>query len=249
MKKIILLVVTGCLLVSIQATAADSTQAVKQFMQKVQQAYKSASYLSFHVVYRYANKDNPKQYIDTMSGEVALDKSRMRFLIEGVETITNEAYTIQVYNEEKLIYLMAPQPAQIAEPVAMLNSALAHFEGLRVAVIHNKGQATLMLHYPPGQMYKNIMMVIDKNTGYFEKVVYELYTNELVEKDQVIGQNGNGQYQNEGNVEILFSNYRQGRFTDELFDEARYFKRFAKGKYEPTEKYKEYQLFLASPKL
>lgn len=249
MKNFILPVLAGCLLVSVQATAGDSTGAVKQFMQKVQQAYKSASYLSFHVVYRYANKDNPKQYIDTMSGEVALDKNHMRFMIDGVETVTNDRYTIQVHNDEKLIYLSAPQPTQIAEPVAMLDSALAHFEGLRAGVIHNKGLATLTLSYPPGQTYKTIVMVIDEKTGFFEKVVYELYTNGVVEKDQLMGQGGNGLYQQEGNIEVLFSNYRKGRFTDELFNEARYFNRLAKGKYEPSEKYKDYQIFLASPKL
>jgi hypothetical protein len=249
MKKFILLVLSGCLLVSVQAIAGDSTNTVKQFMQKAQQAYKSASYLSFHVIYRYANKDNPKQYIDTMSGEVALDKNHMRFMIDGVETVTNDSYTIQVHNEEKLIYLSAPQSTQIAGPVAMLDSALAHLEGLRAGVVHNKGLATLTLSYPPGQTYKNIIMVIDEKTGFFDKVVYEMYTNELVEKDQLIGQGGNGQYQNEGNIEILFSNYRQGRFTDELFNETRYFNRLAKGKYEPSEKYKDYQIFLASPKL
>jgi hypothetical protein len=249
MKKFILLVLAGCLLVSVQATAGDSTNAVKQFMQKVQQAYKSASYLSFHVVYRYANKDNPKLYIDTMSGEVALDKSHMRFMIDGVETVTNDTYTIQIHNEEKLIYLSTPKPTQMTDPMSMIDSALAHFEGMRAGVSKNKGLATLTLSYPPGQSYKNVVMVINEKTGFFEKVAYELYTSELVEKDQLIGQGANGQYQNEGNIEILFSNYRQGKFTDELFNEARYFNRLAKGQYEPSEKYKDYQIFLASPKL
>ncbi|MCS3799473.1 hypothetical protein [Niastella sp. OAS944] len=249
MKKIILLVLAGCLLVSVQAIAGDSTLVVKQFMQQVQQAYKSASYLSFHVVYRYANKDNPGQYFDTMSGEVALHKNHMRFVIEGTEMLTNDTYSMQVNNEDKLIYLSTPQPSQMADPVAVLDSALAQFEGIRTRVTNNKGMATLTLSFPPGQTYKNIIMVIDEKTGFFKKVVYEMYTSELVEKDQLIGEGGNGLYQNEGNVEILFSDYAQGQFTDELFDEKRFFNRLAKGKYEPSEKYKDYQIFLASPKL
>lgn len=249
MKKGLLLVLMGCLLVSMQATAADSTLIVKKVMQKVQQAYKSASYLSFHVVYRYANKDNPKQYIDTMSGEVALNKNHMRFVIEGIETLTNDTYSLQVHKEEKLIYLSTPQPSQMADPVAMLDSALVHFKGIRTGITHNTGVATLTISFPPGQTYKNVTMVVDENTGYFKKVVYEMYTNGLVEKDQLIGEGGNGLYQNEGNVEILFSGYAQGQFTDELFNEKQYFNRLDKGKYEPTEEYKDYQIFLASPKL
>jgi hypothetical protein len=249
MNRIFLLIIAAGVLGLSPVRAADSTNAVKQFMQKVQQAYKSASYLSFHVVYRYANKDKPQQYIDTMSGEVALDKNHMRFTIENMETITNDTYTVQIDNDEKLIYVSTPQPAQMADPVAMLDSALARFEGIHAGVAHNKGMATLTLNFPPGQTYKNVIMVINEKTGYFEKVVYELYTNELVEKDQLMGQGGNGPYQNEGSIEILFSEYRQGRFTDELFNESRYINRLAKGQYQPAEEYKDYQVFLASPKL
>lgn len=249
MNRIFLLIIAAGVLGVSPVRAADSTNAVKQFMQKVQQAYKSASYLSFHVVYRYANKDKPQQYIDTMSGEVALDKNHMRFTIENMETITNDTYTVQIDNDEKLIYVSTPQPVQMADPVAMLDSALARFEGIYAGVAHNKSMATLTLNFPPGQTYKNVIMVINEKTGYFEKVVYELYTNELVEKDQLMGQGGNGPYQNEGNIEILFSEYRQGRFTDELFNESRYINRLAKGQYQPAEEYKDYQVFLASPKL
>jgi hypothetical protein len=249
MKRIFLQVLIGCLFTGISASAGDSTSSVKQFMQNVQQAYRSAAYLSFHVVYRYANKNQPENFIDTMAGEVALDKNRMRFIIEDIETVTNEKYTIQVDNNDKLIYLSTPQPAQMGDPMAMLDSALAHFEGIRTDIAHNKGTVTLKLSFPPGQTYKNIMMVINEKTGFFQKVVYELYTEGLVEKDQLIGQDGNGLYQSEGRIEILFSKYRQGQFTDALFNEARYFNRIAQGKYEPAEKYKEYQIFLASSRL
>lgn len=249
MNRIFLLIIAVGLVGVLPVRAADSTNAVKEFMQKVQQAYKSASYLSFHVVYRYANKDKPQQYIDTMSGEVALDKNHMRFTIENMETVTNDTYTLQIDNDEKLISISTPQPAQMNNPVAMLDSALARFEGIRAGVTSNKGMATLTLNFPPGQTYKNVIMVINEKTGFFQQVVYELHTDELVEKDQLMGQGGGGPYQSEGRIEILFSDYRQGKFTDELFNEERYINRLAKGKYQPAVKYKDYQVFLASPKL
>jgi hypothetical protein len=58
-----------------------------------------------------------------------------------------------------------------------------------------------------------------------------------------------GPYQTEGRIEIVFSDYRKGQFNEGLFSEDRYFTRLAQGKYEPAEKYKDYQIFLASPKL
>lgn len=249
MKRIILLIVTGCVLVSAQATAGDSTNAVKQFMQQVQQAYRSANYLSFHVLYRYANKSQPGNYIDTMSGEVAMNRNHLRFLLEEVETVTNDRYTIQVNKEEKLIYLSAPKPAQMADPIAALDSALRRFDGLGTRVTHAGGVATLNMSFPPGQAYKHVTMTIDEHTGYLQKVVYDIYTKGLVEKDQLIGEGNSGPYQSEGQVEIVFSQYRQGQFTDGLFSEGPYFTRLGQGKYQPTEKYKDYQIFLASSNL
>jgi hypothetical protein len=249
MKRILLLVMLGCLLMQSAVKAADTTSAVKQFMQKVQQAYRSANYLSFHVMYRYANTSQPENYIDTMSGEVAIDKNHMRFLIEDVETITNDRYTIQVNNNEKLIYLSTPQPAQMNDPVAMLDTVLAHFEGVKARVVAEKGTVTLQIDLPPGQPYKHVTMTINEATGYFQKVVYDVFTDGLVEKDQLIGSGNNGIYQSEGRIEILFSQYRQGQFSDGLFNDSRYFTRLAPGKYEPSEKYKDYQIFLASSKL
>jgi hypothetical protein len=249
MKKIILLVLTGCVLVSMQATAGDSTNAVKQFMQQVQQAYRSANFLSFHVLYRYANKSLPESYIDTMSGEVAMNRNHLRFLIDDVETITNDKYTIQVHQEEKLIYLSMPQQSPMADPVAALDSALRHFEGISARVTHAAGVATLDLNFPPGRAYKHVTMTIDEHTGYLQKVVYDMYTEGLVEKDQLMEGGGGGPYQSEGRIEIVFSQYRQGQFTDGLFSDEPYFTRLGQGKYTPTEKYKDYQIFLASPTL
>ena len=249
MKKIILLVLTRCVLVSMQATAADSTNAVKQFMQQVQQAYRSANFLSFRVLYRYANKNQPESYIDTMSGEVAMNRNHLRFLLEDVETITNDQYTIQVHKNEKLIYLSTPQQAQMADPVAAIDSALKHFNGIRAGVTRTDGVATLNMTFPPGQAYKKVTMTIDEHTGYLQKVVYDMYTAGLVEKDQLMDGASGGPYQSEGRIEIVFSQYRQGQFTDGLFSDGQYFTRLGQGKYEPTEKYKDYQIFLASPTL
>jgi hypothetical protein len=248
MNKIFVLVLSVCF-VTTASNAADSTKVVKQFMQQVQQAYRSASFLSFHVLYRYANKNQPGNYIDTMSGEVAMNGNHLRFVLEDVETITNDLYTIQLHKEEKLIYLSTPQPSQMADPVAALDSALRQFNGIRAGITHIGELATLNIAFPPGQAYKNVTMTINEHTGYLQKVVYDMYTNGLVAKDQLMEDGNGGPYQKEGQIEIVFSQYRQGQFTDSLFSDASYFTRLGQGKYEPTEKYKDYQIFLASPKL
>lgn len=229
--------------------STDTSGTVKQFMQKAQQAYKNASYLSCNLLYRYANNNQPNKYIDTMAGEMAIDKSRMRLVIDDVETITNSQYTIQVLKEDKLIYLSTPKPALGADPIQMLDTILAHMNGVQIQMVSSKGAGTLSINFPPGQMYKTISMTINESTGYFEKVVYELFTEGLLSADQIAQTGRPATYQPEGRIEVLFSNYRQGRFNDSLFNEGIYFTRVGKGNYEPTEQYKDYQIFLASSNL
>jgi hypothetical protein len=229
--------------------SSDTAGTVAQFMQKVQQAYKNASYLSFNLLYRYANKNEPARYIDTMSGEIAMDRNRMRLVIDDVETITTAQYTIQVMKEDKLIYLSTPKPAMGTDPLNMLDTVLAHMDGVQTQIAHSKGIATLNISFPPGQMYKTISMTVNESTGFFEKVAYELFTEGLLSADQIAQAGKPGTYQAEGRVEVLFSNYQQGRFNDSVFNEGIYFTRLGKGDYEPTEQYKDYQIFLASSNL
>jgi hypothetical protein len=250
MRRIVLLVFAGCLLISVPAAASDTTNAVKQFMEKAQLAYRSAAYLSFNVLYRYANNNQPNNYIDTMSGEVAIDKNRSRFVIDNIETVNNDKYSIKVMEEEKLIYLSAASSASVVmDPVHIMDTVLAHLKGVQMKIERGKGDNTLHIVFPPGQQYKSISMTINESTGYFQKVVYELYTEGLVAQDQMVQPGNTGQYQAEGRVEVLFSNYRRGQFDDSLFDESLYFIRLGKGNYQPSEKYKDYQIFLASTTL
>jgi hypothetical protein len=255
MKQLSLLILTiGILMAGTPAKATpvsvDTTGSqVTQFLQKVQQAYKNAPYLSFNLLYRYANKSQPDNYLETMSGEIAMDKNRVRLVMDEVESITTARFTIQVMKADKLIYLSTPKPAQSTDPLHMVDTILSHMEGVRTELIHDKGLARLNIYFPSDAPYRSIAITINESTGYFEKVIYELSTDGLVFEDQVAQPGKPEGYQPEGIIEVLFSNYRQGQFTDSLFDEGVYFTRRGKGDYQPTEQYKDYQIFLASSNL
>jgi hypothetical protein len=250
MKKLFVwLLLAGCMMQGVRAS--DSTALVKQFMQKAQQAYRSTPYLSFHLLYRYANKNQPGKYIDSIAGDVAIDKNRMKMVMDGIETITNEKYTMQVIKDDKLIYLSVPKTAAMGNPIAMLDSAAGYLDGVHIRLVHNKGLATLIFSFSPqsGRPYKSIAMAIDESTGYLQKVVYELYTAGLVSQDQIAQAGKPGLYQPEGRIEVNFSQYRKGQFNDSMFSEDKYFTRRGKGNYEPSDQYKDYQIFLASSNL
>jgi hypothetical protein len=126
-----------------------------------------------------------------------------------------------------------------------------YLDGVHTQLVHNKGLATLTFFFPPqsGQSYKSIAMTMDESTGYFQKVVYELYTDGLVSQDQITQPGKPAQYQREGRIEVVFSQYRKGQFNDSIFSEDKFFTRLGKGDYKPSAQYKDYQIFLASANL
>src|SRR5258705_10177793 len=103
-----------------QLAAQDNTAAVKPFLEKLQQAYRNASRLGFRVKYRYANAGQPGKYIDSLAGEIQLDKNRSRFVIDGTETVVTEKYSINILNDTKVIYLSTAKGPTMMDPAGLL---------------------------------------------------------------------------------------------------------------------------------
>ncbi|TDX02418.1 hypothetical protein [Dinghuibacter silviterrae] len=216
--------------------------AATALLEKVHHAYTRPDYLSFRVDYTYANDDQPGQPLERLSGEAEMDKGRSRFLIEGVETVSTEQYSVEVLPDAKLIYLSkAPRPG-LLDPVNALDSALAHVKGLQASVTD---KSVLVLRFPPGMMYSQIRLVIDPGTGLIKEALYDISTTGLLEKDQLDAPGHQAPYKDKGQVHVLFSGYAHGRFTDALFDPSRFFTRSG-NTVQPSGSYKDYRIFLAS---
>lgn len=250
MKKIIItLVLFFAGLIYGRAGMNNDSGVVKSFLEKTHRAYLQAEKLSFSVQYRYANTNQPGKFIDTISAEYAMDKDRMRFLIGGTETIVNPKYTIQVIKEEKLIYLSKTRGnTSLMDPLQMLDSLLVQAAQGKTSVLPGRQSSTLNIRFGPGQLYKNISITIDEQTGFFQQVTYDLYTKDWVADEQINEAERPAPYEKEGRVEIIFTNHQKGTFNDSLFDEALYFTRRG-ASFEPTERYQGYRVFVASPNL
>lgn len=221
---------------------------VKTFLEKMQQTYRDAAYLGFKVKYSYANAGEPGQSLDSLTGEVELDKGRSRFVIEGTETIMTGKYAIHVVSQDKLIYLSKPSRGGMMDPVGVLDSLLAHLEGMTATVEKEGLFETLTLQFPPGQSYKRVQMTTDPKTGFLQRVEYFLYTAGVVGQEMIDRPGHPGLYQPEGKVVIVFSQYRKNGFGDTLFNEGNFFTRTG-DHFEPAGLYKDYHIFLASSNL
>ncbi len=232
---------------------ADSSTDLKGFLTKIRQAYGNATYLQFRLTYRYANERQPDQYLDSLSGEVEMDRGRSRTVLDGMETVLNDRYIIQIMPEDKAIYLAAAHAAvnhsaTVQNPLPMLDSLFAHVEGIRTSVERREGSDILTLILPAGEPYSKMRMTIDDRTGYFREVEYSLNTASLVGEEMIDRPGHPGPYQSRGQIQIVFSDYRHGQFDDHLFSEDNFFTR-VDGRYQPAGRYKNYHLYLASSNL
>ena len=208
-----------------EARSQAVNPSVKALLAKVRAAYARPDYLSFRVDYTYANDGAPGQPVDSMYGQVNMDKERALFRIQGTETLVNSQYSLQVLPEDKIIYLTKSRARSPMDPVGMLDSALAHLGGLSIGLDQTGNLSVLSFRFPPGQAYTEIRMTVDTATGYLQQITYHLYTAGWVEKDQVSKPGHPAPYEAEGLVDVHFSHYAHRQFGGNLFDTDHFFTR------------------------
>jgi hypothetical protein len=227
---------------------SDSSAAVTEFMKKMQQAYTNPAFLQFQVKYRYANERQPDRFLDSLSGQVEMDKGRSRTVLDGTETVLTGQYAIRIVPDSKVMYLAAAKPVGTQNPLPQLDSLLAHIQGMTVVVTHSGGSDILTIRFPPDKPYTKVEMSIDTNTGYFQWVDYWLHTTGLVGREMIERPGHPARYQSQGRVQVIFTDYQHGHFDGRIFSEDNFFNRTA-GHYEPTGRYKDYHIYLASSNL
>lgn len=218
------------------------------FLLKAQRAYHEAAYLGFNVKYVYTNAGEGSIALDSLSGSMQMDKGRCRMSMDGTETLVTGKYVVQVMEDDKTMYLSAGGKATPMDPTQLLDSAFKQLAVVQAVVTSEGRWKVLVLRFPPGRMYTYIRMVMDPGTGYFFQMSYGVRTAGLVEQDQVDRPGHPAPYRQEGHIDMFLSNYEQGRFGDGLFDEKNFFTRVS-GQIEPTDRYKDYHIFLASSNL
>ncbi len=242
-RWVMCLLLTGKMIMPVMGQ--EGTADIKSFLQKLQQAYQHASYLSFGIKYFYANQNQLSRHLDSLQGEVQMDKGHCRFVLDEVETVVTDNYTIQVRKEDKSIYLSEMHGRNTVNPLSLVDSMLAHLDGIQATASGSAQSETLTIVFPPGQPYTQIIMTRSKQTGFLSRIVYALNTEKLVGQEQIDRPGHPGLYQQKGQIEMIFSNYRQRSFNESLFDEANFFAKI-NGRFEPAGKYKGYQIYNTS---
>lgn len=244
----IFLLMLSFMIVSQSIRAQNDAATARTFLARAQKAYQGAAYLGFRVKYVYTNAGTGAKPMDSLSGEMQMDKGRCRMLIDGTETVVTGKFMIQVMENDKAIYLSSAGRSLLLDPTQLLDTIFRQMKGIQATLTADGNLQVLTLRFPPQATYTTIRMTMDGATGYFRQIIYGVRTAGFVSQDQINGPGHAGPYEQEGQVAMLFSDYEKGRFDDSLFDENKFFTHAA-GKYEPAGAYKDYHIFLASANL
>ncbi len=243
-KVVTVLMIVGFIPSHVIAQTGDSL--LKNFIYQVRLSYDKAAYLSFNVHYYYANKSQPEKYMDSLSGEVEIDKKRTRYRMDGIETIETQNYNIQIRPDEKTMFIAKENLDKPYESLVFLDTVLSRIHGIKTSVSRKNQYETISISFPPGQSYLNVLITRSLVNGYLTSIVYELNTESFVGKDQIDKPGHPGLYQPQGKVEMRFTNYATNRFGETVFNESNYFIKNGLD-YQPVGKYAKYSInFLPS---
>lgn len=251
----------------------DKKQEAWAAIQKLADVYAKANRLSFDVTYRYAAGEAPGVWLDSLSGRFKLNGNQYWYDMNNTESICAGGYLIFLFKEDRVMYLAkpaAPATLNIAEgptsslktaaeeklpttnPAIAVMSAANQFENvlkndstIRCSIREINNQKRITIEFTVPATYKKIEYYINNKTGYLEKMInvvrsdqlYDASVQHLVEADQSYAI-----------VEAVYSNYRPENVDENLFNINRYFKKEGDD-YITVAPYDMYKIFLGTPNL
>ena len=235
----------------------DKKQEAWAAIQKLTDVYAKATRLSFDVTYRYAAEEAPLTWLDSLSGRFKLNGSQYWYDLNNTESICTGGYLIFLFKEDQVMYLAKPATAA-GEKLPATNAAMAvmnaanQFENvlkndsaIRCSIKEINNQKRITIEFANPATYKKIEYYINTKTGYLEKMINVVRSDQLYDASV---QHLVDAEQSYAIVEAVYSNYRPGNVDDSLFDVNRYFKKEGDD-YITMAPYDTYKIFLGTPNL
>lgn len=227
-----------------QKKPGDDREKAEKLVAAAQKKYAAGSWLQFEVQYLYTNESTPRKILDSTGGRLILNGSNYWYNIQNTITVKTDHYSIMVFPDDKLISIAksAAQPSPLGA-ISQMDSMWQKIRGLQVTVTETNAGAVVDMHMPPGQSYKSITLLFDKQSGLLANLVYVLGTDNLVDPTERKAK-GREAYEPYARVETRFIP-RNDSLDKTVLDESRYFTRNGND-IQPSAAYADYKIFRAS---
>jgi hypothetical protein len=230
---------------------ADDAGKALQAIRSLAAKYQQAQYLSFDIVYRYAAENKPGVYLDSLRGQYKLHGNRYWSILDNRESIYDTRLLLMRFEEDSIIYLAKPgtgakQAGAGNVGLAMLDTVLFNTKDAQYAWAETNTEQLVTVSFIGPVACRRMTWHIDRATGLLTKMV------SLVRSEQLYDPSVRSQITEAATsyviVETLYSNYRQGAFTDKVFDLGKYIKKEGQD-YVTVAPYERYKVFIGTPGL
>jgi hypothetical protein len=218
-------------------------------LENLMNKYHNTDYLSFDQEYTYMEDSKPNLVLDSMRGNVQMNKGNYHLILGNTETIHNDRYNVILFKDDSLIYISKPSVGKImANPIGILDSMLIKEKSIDISVVQKRKLEIVVLNFPDGMGYKTAEFIVDEKTGYLLHVKYRVNALQMLDPASKIAAANTSLANEWGTVQSRYYKYAKGTFDDNEFDEKKYFIKDGT-EFKPTGTYKQYKIFLASPGL
>jgi hypothetical protein len=209
---------------------------------KMNKAYIATDHLSFNIKYSYANDTTPTIVEDSSFATYKIHGYKYWASMDSVEFMQNDSFQVVAYKPEQVLSLALPayNHGQTL-PLSHWDSLFNRNNEFTYAFSVDAGYKKLTVDFSKDQYVKKYELWYDSVTYRIHHVRYKMDDgagDELMVQQGLLS----------GNViviDMLFSNYQTGMFTDAVFNSGNYFYKSGT-EYLPVGGFSTYEVFLAS---
>jgi len=224
----------------------DPREACLKVMKEMVDRYRTSKYLSFDVLYRYADERNASVYLDSLRGSYRLNGNDYWYSLDSTEVASYQGTCVLLFKEDHIMYLVPPNHRKKSvDFLVALDSLLSHLGGTAPVLTDEPGERKVTLTFGATSPFRSIEYSISRNSGYITRI------REVVKSDRLYDASVRGKIEGEipyAIVDMDFSNYHSGAFDDRQLNTAQYFRKEGQ-QYVSVAPYDEYKIFLGAPNL
>ena len=209
---------------------------------KMNKAYMGTDHLSFNIKYTYANDTTPAMVEDSSFATYKVHGYKYWASMDSVEFMQNDSFQVVAYKPEQVLSLALPAYNYgQALPLSHWDSLFSKKNDFTYAFGVDAGYKKLTVDFSSDQYVKQYELWYDSVTYRIHRVRYKMDDGA---GDELMVQQG-AQSGNVIVINMLFSNYQTGMFTDAVFNSGNYFHKSGT-EYIPVSTFSTYEVFLAS---
>jgi len=224
---------------------SNDKQKIIRELTAVIENYRNPHYLSFDILYTYANEKQPSVLLDTLKGSFKISGVQYWYSLDQTEAVGDSHYVVMLFKDDQVMYITKPSAVSVTQnPVVLMDSVLLNSDSIQAYWSSTPKQKRITIQFSPGMKYKTIEYEIDPS-NFITKMKCIVRANELYDPSVKELIEDSDTY---AIIETTFKNYKRGGVYTNQLDVKKYFKKEG-NEFIPLPPFENYKIFLGSTNL